>query len=69
MNPPPKKGQRRRANSDGGPTEGSSTFGMKKVVFDEIMIKEYPIILGDHPAVYVWFATRKYGQLPPYCRC
>jgi hypothetical protein len=25
----------------------------KKVFFDEIMIKEYPIILGDHPAVYV----------------
>jgi hypothetical protein len=26
----------------------------KKVFFDEIMIKEYPIILGDHPAVYVF---------------
>jgi hypothetical protein len=26
---------------------------MKKVFFDEIMIKEYPIILGDNPAVYV----------------
>lgn len=25
----------------------------KKVFFDEIMIQEYPIILGDNPAVYV----------------
>ena len=55
----PKKGQRRRANSDGGPAEGSSRqFGKKQVVFDEIMIKEYPIILGDHPAVYVENSTR-----------
>ena len=26
---------------------------MKKVFFDEVMIKEYPNVLGDHPAVYV----------------
>jgi hypothetical protein len=26
---------------------------MKKVFFDEIMIREYPLILGDNPAVYV----------------
>ena len=25
----------------------------KKVFFDEILIREYPIILGDNPAVYV----------------
>lgn len=27
----------------------------KKVFFDEIRIQEYPIILGDNPAVYVQF--------------
>ena len=39
-------------------------MGLKKVVFDEIMIKEYPIILGDHPAVYVQFPTRVYREHP-----
>lgn len=27
----------------------------KKVFFDEIRIQEYPIILGDNPAVYVFY--------------
>lgn len=36
---------------------GTSSIFMganKKVFFDEIMIKEYPIVLGDNPAVYVY---------------
>jgi hypothetical protein len=38
-------------NSDSSPSDVDSI--MKKVFFDEIMIREYPVILGDNPAVYV----------------
>lgn len=31
---------------------------MKKVFFDEIMIKEYPTVLGNNPAVYVAILTQ-----------
>ena len=26
-------------------------YSFKKVIFDEIMIKEYPCVIGDNPAV------------------
>ena len=37
--------------------ESNGTGIRKKVFFDEIRIQEYPIILGDNPAVYVQFST------------
>jgi hypothetical protein len=40
------------SNKDGGPAASSSySFELKKVIFDEIRIREYPRILGDNPAV------------------
>ena len=29
----------------------SQKFDLKKVIFDEITIREYPLILGDNPSV------------------
>lgn len=49
---------------------------VKKVFFDEIMIKEYPLILGDNPAVYVLLqhddgsrATHQYSDHSFACFC
>ena len=38
---------------DGGTNTIGAGSNIKKVFFDEVMIKEYPNVLGDHPAVYV----------------
>ena len=48
---PPRKGCLKKEGDNGGGLGAS--VSMKKVFFDEIIIKEYPTILGDHPAVYV----------------
>ena len=47
----PRKGCLKQSNSSSSLSE--MDVMMKKVFFDEIMIKEYPVILGDNPAVYV----------------
>jgi hypothetical protein len=35
-------------------------FDLKKVIFDEVNIREYPQILGDNPAVSI-------GKINKYC--
>jgi hypothetical protein len=52
---PPRRSCLKRAEVDNGLDR---SIAMKKVFFDEIMIKEFPIILGDHPSVYVAFLTQ-----------
>ncbi|MGK3756739.1 MAG: hypothetical protein ACI8RD_009053 [Bacillariaceae sp.] len=38
----------------------SQEFDLKKVIFDEVNIREYPQILGDNPAVTI-------GKINTYC--
>jgi hypothetical protein len=44
----PRKSCLKRAEANHGM---SISTALKKVFFDEITIKEYPTVLGDHPAV------------------
>ena len=54
----PRKSCLKRAEVDDGLGRSAA---MKKVFFDEIMIKEYPTVLGNNPAVYVAFLTQVPG--------
>jgi hypothetical protein len=43
---------KRQHHHDDEPTVSKTNYySFKKVIFDEIMIKEYPPVIGDNPAV------------------